>query len=160
VDPIEINAGTYYLRQLRADDFLDDSTTLRANGFPDPAAHIAARADGWRSETAYVWAIAEPTTGALLGEVGLVDVPGDTARPDARGDTARAICWVVPDRRRSGIARVTLGSVLRFGFGPLDLRTIDWTHPIGCAAAERVAIGFGWTRIGESAGQLGWRATD
>jgi RimJ/RimL family protein N-acetyltransferase len=150
VDPIEINAGTYYLRQLRADDLLDDRIPLRANGFPDPTEHMAARADGWRTETAYTWAIAEPTTGVLLGEVGLADV---------NGDTARAICWVLPDRRGSGIARVALGSVLRFGFGALNLRTIDWTHPIGNAAAARLAATLGWTRIDEFAGQLRWRAT-
>jgi RimJ/RimL family protein N-acetyltransferase len=150
VDPIEINAGTYYLRQLRTDNLLDDSITLRANGFPDPQAHIVARADGWHTDTAHTWAIAEPTTGALLGEVGLIDV---------HENAARAICWIAPQRRRTGIARIALGSVLRFGFGPLDLRTIDWSHPIGDLAAERLAVGSGWTRIGESAGQLVWRAT-
>ncbi|HEY4018804.1 MAG TPA: GNAT family N-acetyltransferase [Pseudonocardiaceae bacterium] len=150
MDPIEINAGTYYLRQLRADDLLDDRIILRANGFPDPDAHIAARADGWRADTEYTWAIAEPTTGALLGEVGLTEL---------HGDAARAICWIAPEHQCAGIARTALGSVLRFGFGALALRTVDWTHSIGDAAAERVAIGFGWTRISESAGQLLWRAT-
>jgi RimJ/RimL family protein N-acetyltransferase len=150
VDPIEINAGSYYLRQLRSDDLLDDANTLRANGFPDPAAHIATRADGWRADTDYTWAVAEPTTGALVGEVGLIDM---------HADAARATCWITPEHRRTGIARTTLASILRFGFGALDLRTIDWTHPIGDVAAERLAIGLGCTRIGESAGQLHWRTT-
>lgn len=149
MDPIEINAGTHYLRQLRADDLLDDRDTLRANGFPDPSAHIAARADGWHADTGYTWAIAEPTTGALLGEVGLVDV---------QDGAARAICWVDPAHRGRGIARTVLGSVLRFGSGALDLRTVDWTHPADEVAAERLAIALGWTRIGESAGQPVWRA--
>lgn len=150
MDPIEINAGTYYLRQLRADDLLDDSDTLRANGFPDPLAHIAARAHAWHADTGYAWAIAEPATGALLGEAGLVDV---------RDGTARAICWIAPEHRERGVASTALASVVRFGVGALELHTIEWTHPAGDAAAEGVARTLGWTLTGESAGRLRWHVT-
>lgn len=116
MEPIEINAGAYYLRQLRADDLLDDRTTLRANGFSDPDAHIAARAEGWRADTDYIWAIADPPTGALLGEVGLVAI---------NDSTARTMCWVVADHPDKSIADTALAAVLRFGLGALGLRTID-----------------------------------
>jgi hypothetical protein len=116
VDPIEINAGTYYLRQLRADDLLDDRTTLRANGFPDPDAHIMARAQAWRTDTGYTWAIADPTTGALLGEVGLTAV---------HDGTAQAACWVVADHPDQNMADTALAAVRRFGIGALDLHTIE-----------------------------------
>jgi RimJ/RimL family protein N-acetyltransferase len=118
MDPVEINAGTCYLRQLRADDLLDDRDVLRANGCDDPDAYIATRADGWQADTAYLWAIADPPTGALLGEVGLVDV---------RTGTARAVCWLVADQRGTDIERTALDSVLRFGSDALDLRRIDST---------------------------------
>jgi RimJ/RimL family protein N-acetyltransferase len=115
MDLIEINAGTVYLRQLRADDLLDDRGTLRANGVGDPDAHIARCAADWQADTAYRWAIADPPTGALLGEVGLVDV---------HDGTARAVCWLVAGQRDSGIDSVVLDSVTRFGLGALDLRRI------------------------------------
>ena len=114
MDPVEINAGTSYLRQLRADDLLDDRDTLRANGVDDPDAHIAERAAAWRADTAYHWVIADPPTGALLGEVGLVDV---------HDGTARTICWLVEEHRGKGIERTVLDSVIRFGSGALGLRT-------------------------------------
>ena len=147
MDPIEINAGRYYLRQLRADDLIDDRPALRASGFPDPDAHIAARADDWRTDAACTWAIAEPTTGALLGEAGLTDV---------RAGTARAICWIVAAQRRTGIASTALPPVLRFGAAALDLRLITWAHPPGDTAAAGLATALGWTRTTESAGQLVW----
>jgi hypothetical protein len=45
VDPIEIDAGTSYLRRLRADDLLDDTNTLCTNGFEmsDGAARAVCR---------------------------------------------------------------------------------------------------------------------
>jgi RimJ/RimL family protein N-acetyltransferase len=118
MDPIEINAGTAYLRQLRADDLLDDRDTLRANGYEDPDAYIATRAADWQADTAYVWAIAEPATGALLGEVGLVEL---------HEGTARAVCWLVPEQRETDSRQTALDSVLRFGFDALNLRRIHST---------------------------------
>lgn len=114
MDPIEINAGTCYLRQLRTDDLLDDRDVLRANGFHDPDAHLAARAAGWQADTAYFWAIADPPTGALLGEVGL------TLLTDG---TARASNWLAPGHGED-VERAALDSVLRFGSGALDLHRI------------------------------------
>ena len=114
MEPIEINAGIVYLRQLRADDLLDDRDALRANGFDDPDAHLAESADGWRTETGYTWVIADPPTGALLGEVGLVDV---------REGRARAVCWLVEQHRGRGIEDTVLDTVTRFAEGALDLRT-------------------------------------
>jgi RimJ/RimL family protein N-acetyltransferase len=118
MDPIEINAGTTYLRQLRADDLLDDRDTLRASGIDDPDAHIAARADGWRTDTAYCWAIADPPTGALLGEVGLVDI---------HDGSASAICWLVAGQQEKGIEHTVLDTVRRFGSDALDLHDIGST---------------------------------
>jgi RimJ/RimL family protein N-acetyltransferase len=116
VDPIEINAGTAYLRQLRADDLLDDREALRANGSDDPDADIATRAQGWEADTAYYWAIADPPTGALLGEVGLIDL---------HDDTAKAVCWLLPEHR--DLENVALDAVRRFGVGALNLRRIHST---------------------------------
>jgi RimJ/RimL family protein N-acetyltransferase len=151
MDPVEINAGTYYLRQLRADNLFDDREALRAFAFTDPDAHIAGRAAGWLADTGYTWAIADPPTGALLGEVGLTALDVHTGR-------AEAICWVAPDRRGRGIAGVALASVLRFGFAALDLHTVDYSHPIVDTAAARVAEKLGWQRLDVAGPRQTWRA--
>ena len=62
MEPVEINAGAWYLRALRADDrpalaglgesnLVDDSLT------------------DWADDTGYSWAVCEPATGELLAEV-------------------------------------------------------------------------------------------
>ncbi len=70
MQPIEINAGAWYLRALRADDRVDDRPALVDLGEhrPDYVEHRAAQ---WDSEELCSWAICEPTTGELLAEVTL-----------------------------------------------------------------------------------------
>lgn len=68
MDPVEINAGAWYLRALRADDRIDDRPALAEMGETDPD-YINGRTAGWASETWFSWAVCEPTTGELLAEV-------------------------------------------------------------------------------------------
>jgi hypothetical protein len=70
VEPVEINAGAWYLRALRNDDLIDDRPALADLGETDPdyVTHSRAR---WASDTGYTWAVCEPTTGELLAEVTL-----------------------------------------------------------------------------------------
>ncbi|AQT81265.1 hypothetical protein B1R94_21430 [Mycolicibacterium litorale] len=68
MDPVEINAGTWYLRALRADDRIDDRPALADLGETDPD-HVPTSLAGWQQDRAYSWAVCEPTTGELLGEV-------------------------------------------------------------------------------------------
>ncbi|WP_445169161.1 hypothetical protein ACTXG7_07450 [Mycolicibacterium sp. Dal123E01] len=68
MDPIEINAGTWYLRALRADERIDDRPSLADLGEADPD-YVSRCAAHWASETGYSWAVCEPTTGELLAEV-------------------------------------------------------------------------------------------
>ena len=78
MEPVEINAGTWYLRALRADTRVSDVPALADLGVDDPAGCITRAADGWASETLFTWAVCIPTTGEL---VALVTIPpsGDTA---------------------------------------------------------------------------------
>ncbi|WP_179467635.1 hypothetical protein [Mycolicibacterium vinylchloridicum] len=68
MDPVEINAGAWYLRALRADERIDDRPALAELGETDPN-YVAARTAQWADETGYSWAVCEPTTGELLAEV-------------------------------------------------------------------------------------------
>jgi hypothetical protein len=97
VEPVEINAGAWYLRALRADDRLDDRSALAELGETD-ADYISKRATQWESDTAYSWAVCEPTTGELLAEVtlnpatGIIGVrarPGHAEAAQGAADTVR-----------------------------------------------------------------------
>lgn len=97
MEPIEINAGAWYLRALRADDRIDDRPALAELGEAD-ADYVAKRTANWETDTAYSWAVCEPTTGELLAEVtlqpatGLIDLrarPGHAEAAQAGGDAVR-----------------------------------------------------------------------
>ena len=70
MEPVEINAGAWYLRAMRADDRVDDRPALADLGEhrSDYVDNLAAL---WDSESLYSWAVSEPTTGELLAEVTL-----------------------------------------------------------------------------------------
>ncbi|MDI5980140.1 GNAT family N-acetyltransferase [Amycolatopsis magusensis] len=159
MEPVEINAGAYYLRQLRADDRLDDRPTL-VEAFEDPVhrrfvpnyrlqtleaagEYVARRSREWAEGTRCSWAIAEPTTGDLLGEVGL-------KRVDLEAGTAEAAIWVHPRGRGQGIGTLAVGAALRFGFGALDLKSVEYRHAETNKASEKIAQRCGFTLIGEA----------
>jgi hypothetical protein len=97
VEPVEINAGAWYLRALRADDRIDDRPALAEMGESD-AGYVRKRAAQGGSDTTYSWAVCEPTTGELLAEVtlypttGLIEFrarPGHAEAAQAAGDAVR-----------------------------------------------------------------------
>ena len=89
VEPIEINAGAWYLRALRADDRVDDRPALADMGQRD-AEHVARRAAQWETDTLYSWAVCEPTTGELLAEVTLDPDSGNIGLQARRGHAQAA----------------------------------------------------------------------
>ncbi|MBA0045608.1 hypothetical protein [Mycobacterium sp. NPDC050853] len=87
MEPIEINAGAWYLRALRADERMDDRSALTSLGVDD-ADYVAARAADWDSDRLYSWAVCEPTTAEMVAEVRLDPVTRTVesrARPDYPG---------------------------------------------------------------------------
>lgn len=156
MEPVEINAGTYYLRQMRADDLIDDRPALvRAHTDPELRKFIPTSADdldaagtlvtsaaeGWANDTAYTWAVAEPTTGEFVGMVTL----NNLALKHRRGEVG---CWVMPEHRGEGIAEQALGAVLRFGFGFVELHHIGYRHAPSNVASEHLARKLGFTLDG------------
>jgi hypothetical protein len=88
VEPIEINAGAWYLRALRADTLMDDRPGLADLGETDPD-YVSRAADEWAGDVRYTWAVCEPTTGELLAEIGLRPSTGEiSARARAGHDEA------------------------------------------------------------------------
>ncbi|TNC20685.1 GNAT family N-acetyltransferase [Amycolatopsis alkalitolerans] len=159
MQPVEINAGEYYLRQLRADERLDDRPTLveafadaehsryivnyRVRNLTEAGKYVNQRAAEWYRDERCSWAIAEPTTGALLGEIGLKELDLE----DGHGEVA---LWVHPAARGRGISVVAVNAAVRFGFGALELREIAYRHHPDNSASEAVAERCGFTRIGLS----------
>jgi hypothetical protein len=78
VDPVEINAGQWYLRGLRADARVDDRPALAELGATQPD-HVSRSAAEWSADSCYSWAVCEPTTGELLAEVTLDPATGEVA---------------------------------------------------------------------------------
>jgi RimJ/RimL family protein N-acetyltransferase len=157
MEPVEINAGAYYLRQLRADDRIDDRPSLvdafadvdlrrfvtrwHIDDLADATEYVTRRAEEWQTGERCSWAVAEPTTGALLGEVDLIRLSADW-------HLAEAGCWVMPEHRGKGVAAVALGAALRFGTAALDLRQVDYVHAEANTASQRVAQKLGFVRQG------------
>ncbi|MGX7827705.1 GNAT family N-acetyltransferase [Actinokineospora sp. 24-640] len=161
MEPVEINAGRYYLRALRADDRIDDRPAVVA-GFTDPVSrrwlphiavhdldtagvYIALRAGDWAKETRFSWAVADPLTGDLLGEVLLKEL-------DLAAGIGEAGCWTHPKARGQGLAAEALGAVVRFGFGALGLTEIRYRHETANLASARVAEKLGFSLVGATDG--------
>ncbi|ANY07531.1 GNAT family N-acetyltransferase [Pseudonocardia sp. HH130630-07] len=159
LDPVEINAGAWYLRLPRCDDRVDDRPAVaaaardpqirRRHDLPDPAApdfddrvtaRLTDRIDGWARGTRCAWAVAEPTTGEMLGEV--------TLEPDPVHGTGEIACWTLPGARGRGLARTAAGAVCRFAFGGLGLHRLTWRHAGPDVAAARVADALGFVPEG------------
>lgn len=153
--PVEINAGAYYLRAFRADRLLDDRSALvsaytspamlrylepQVHDLPSARDYIERRAKLWEDDLLYSWAVADPTTGRLLGEVLLKNLRFDAHHADVG-------CWTHPERQGEGVASTAVTTVLRFGFGALDLHRIQYDHAESNLASLRVAqrCGFGFT---------------
>jgi RimJ/RimL family protein N-acetyltransferase len=153
MEPVEFNAGGYFLRQLRADKQLDDRPAL-LEAFADPehrrfvphyrietaedAGHyIDLRAAQWRRDERCSWAVADPTTGSLLGEVGLKDL-------DRADGTAEAGVWVHPAARGRGVAVTAVDVALRYAFGTLGLREVRYRHTDDNLASGTVAARCGF----------------
>ncbi|WP_280241930.1 hypothetical protein [Nocardia abscessus] len=112
MEPIEINAGTWYLRALRADDRIDDRPALAAGGITEPD-YVARRTAGWAEETHFSWAVCEPTTAELVAEIGVTPASDGTA-------TVRG--WARPGYEAA--LEAGLRSVCRFVEGGLGLRPV------------------------------------
>ena len=122
VEPVEINAGAWYLRAPRDDELIDDRPALASMGESDPG-YIARCTAQWATDTGYTWAVCEPTTGEMLAEV-----------------TDRSARRHVDDQARDGhedAAAVAEQSVRRFATAMLGLTT----DPIAADREVDIAAG-------------------
>ncbi|ORB67025.1 hypothetical protein [Mycolicibacterium tusciae] len=106
MEPVEINAGAWYLRALRADELMDDRPALAAMGESDPG-YVARCTARWASDTGYTWAVCEPTTGEMLAEVS-IDPVARTLRTRARDGHDDAVAVAEQAVRRFATAMLGL----------------------------------------------------
>lgn len=141
VEPIEINAGEFYLRALRSDERIDDGPAI-AGEFADVDAarqYVRSREAGWDAETCFSWAVCDATTAALLCVVELRDVtPAQAA----------VACWTHPAHRGRGIASLALNAVLPWAFHGAGLQRVSYPQAAEDKQAQRVAEKCGFTSEG------------
>ena len=97
MEPVEINAGAWYLRALRSDELIDDGPALADLGETD-LDYVARTNAAWDADVRYSWAVCEPTTGELHAEVtlnpasGVITLrarPGHAEATQTAGDAVR-----------------------------------------------------------------------
>lgn len=129
----------------------DERTRYWLAGLPDDYDDDAARQhiDECRerhSEGAWItWAIADPATDMLLGEISLM------GRPVARSDEAEVGYWMHPEARGRGLMTEAVDLVVRWAFGPnseVSLERISLRAADENTASRRVAEAAGFSLVG------------
>ncbi len=100
-------------------------------------AYVAQRLAGWAADQRCSWAICDPTTGRMLGEVELVTL-------DLPMGTANLTCWALPEARGRGMTTTAVGAVVRFAFGGLGLHRVGYQWAVGNLASARIATRCGF----------------
>ncbi|MFF5207367.1 GNAT family N-acetyltransferase [Streptosporangium sp. NPDC000396] len=148
---MEITAGTLHLRPWRLSDADVVARALRdpeirrwappgAPAEPDEKEWIADRVEGWADGSSPSFAIADATTGEVLGNIRVRTVA------DGVGEVGY---WVLPEARGRGVAGHALGAVGRWALACMELSRLDLRHAAENAASCRVAQkgGFALTRL-------------
>jgi len=121
-----------------------DIRRYRTRPDPTPAAataYVAQRAAAWERDERYTWAVCEPTTGEMLGEV-------DLSRLDLDRGAAEIGVWALPAARGRGLATTAVSSVLRFAFGGLGLHRVTYMWAVDNHASAAVARRCGFVEEG------------
>ncbi|MGL4304739.1 MAG: hypothetical protein ACRCSF_01155 [Mycobacteriaceae bacterium] len=116
MEPVEVNAGSWYLRALRCDDRVDDTPALQCGGITDNN-YIGMRTLQWHNDTHYSWAVCQPTTGELLAEVVIERI----------ADTGLLSGWSRDGQNRA--LRAGMQAVRRFAEAALGLTIIEKSAP-------------------------------
>jgi RimJ/RimL family protein N-acetyltransferase len=98
----------------------------------DAEAYIRRRAGEWLRDDRYSWAVCEPTTGEMLGEVELTAL-------DLCHGTAGVACLALPAARGRGMITTALSAAIRFAYGGLGMHHLTYAWADGNTASARVA---------------------
>ncbi|NKE62862.1 GNAT family N-acetyltransferase [Lentzea sp. PSKA42] len=157
MEPVEINAGEYYLRAFRSDDRIDDIPAiveayadedthryLAMMGIDSPAAaemFIVFMTNGWKHNYRWSWAVCDATTAEMLAGIVIRDI-------DARSKLAEVTCWTQPKHRGKGVLPTALNAALGWVFGAMEIHRVTYRHAVTNKASQRVAEKCGFTLEG------------
>jgi RimJ/RimL family protein N-acetyltransferase len=157
VEPVEINAGEYYLRAFRNDDRIDDAPAIAEgfadehsqrylarmdiNGKPAAEAFIMFMTNGWKYDYRWSWAVCDAVTSELLAGVVIRDI-------DIKLSLAEIMCWTQPQHRGKGVLSTSLNAALGWAYGAMGMHRIIYRHAVSNKASQRVAEKCGFTLEG------------
>ncbi|HEX7304408.1 GNAT family protein [Lentzea sp.] len=157
MEPVEINAGDYYLRAFRNDDRVSDLRAL-VEAYADPATrrylyalapsseaaaemYVQFMTMGWEKNYRWSWAVCDAVTAEVTAGVILHNL-------DHRLGSAEVSCWTHPAHRGKGVLPTALNAVLGWAFGGAGLHRIVYKHAVENPSSQRVAEKCGFTLEG------------
>lgn len=157
MEPVEINAGEYYLRAFRNDDRVNDvpalveiyadpetrryMNRLTIDGVPAAEMFIMLMTNGWSKNYRWSWAVCEAVTADLVAGIVLHNI-------DIKFGLAEVTCWTHPAHRGKGVLPTALNAVLGWAFGAMDMHRIVYKHSVLNPSSQRVAEKCGFTLEG------------
>jgi RimJ/RimL family protein N-acetyltransferase len=154
VEPVEINAGEYYLRAFRDDDRVNDVPAiveacadedarrhLELMGIGGPEMFVPFMTDGWKHDDRWSWAVCDATTAEVLAGIVIRDI-------DHERKVAEVTCWTQPGHRGRDVLPNALNSVLGWVYGAMEMHRITYRHAVPDEASHQVAERCGFTPEG------------
>lgn len=157
MEPVEINAGEFYLRAFRKDDRVndipaiveayEDEETRRylermdIDGAPAAEMFVLFLTNGWNYNYRWSWAVCDATTAELLAGIVIRDI-------DIKLGLAEVTCWTQPKHRGKGVLPTALNSVLGWVYGAKEMHRVIYRHAVSNKASQRVAEKCGFTQEG------------
>ncbi|MFD9698967.1 GNAT family N-acetyltransferase [Lentzea sp. NPDC059081] len=161
MEPVEINAGEYYLRAFRNDDRISDvaalveihadpSTARYMNrmiisGPPAAEMFIQFMTMGWEKGYRFSWAVCDAVSGDLVAGLIFHNI-------DRHLSSAEVTCWTHPAHRGKGVLPRALDAALGWVFGPGEMQRIVYKHAVFNTSSQRVPEKCGFTLEGRLRG--------
>jgi RimJ/RimL family protein N-acetyltransferase len=157
VEPVEINAGEYYLRAFRNDDRISDiqalidihsdeetkryMNRLGAEDVPGAKTFIMLMTNGWERDYRWSWAVCDAVTAEVVAGVVLHNL-------DRFVGSAEVTCFTHPAHRGKGILPTALNAVIGWAFGAAGMHRIIYKHSVFNKASQRIPEKCGFTLEG------------
>ncbi|ARF59508.1 GNAT family N-acetyltransferase [Streptomyces gilvosporeus] len=110
-------------------------------GLGDAEQYVATTApEGWRTDTAYAFAVVSRTDGSLIGSMGLVRISLLRA-PERQAELGY---WTAKEHRGRGYTAEAAREVVRWAFADLGVERMEWLAEAGNEGSRAVArkVGF------------------
>ncbi|MFH9425929.1 GNAT family N-acetyltransferase [Streptomyces sp. NPDC017529] len=110
--------------------------------------------EGWRTDTAYNFAVTAKADGTLVGAMGLVHLALHTAERQAEIGY-----WTAEERRGRGYTVEAVREVARWAFTCLRVERLEWLAQAGNTGSRAVALKAGFRMEGTLRAKIAHRAT-